>query len=114
METKRLAIAIALTALLLLIWPRVFPPPEPPPGLSPTTSAPIQRSDAPALETRPELREPSVPAEPAAVAADATVADLEEELVVRNGVFEVRLTNRGGRATSWRPRCCPRSAPTSG
>jgi YidC/Oxa1 family membrane protein insertase len=102
---KRLAVAIALTALVLLAWPYLFPPPEPLPAPAWPASPEVgeRRDEATPESEAPGATTTAAPAEPPPV-LEPVEASAEEELVVENGEYEVRLSNRGGRAVSWKLR----------
>jgi len=95
---KRLLLAIALSVLVLLAWSYLFPPPARvvPDDVSVPAAAPEVESEPSAAPAEPAEAEVPAPAEPAIAAAG------EEPIVVTNALFDVQLTNRGGRVLSWR------------
>ena len=102
METKRLVLAVALSAVVLIVWTRLFPPPERPP----VPVAPMTESERlPAREREPETetRSPSLNA-PDETPTDANAAASEERITVETDLFEVELTNLGAAALSWKLR----------
>ncbi len=104
METKRLVLAVALSALVLVVWTKLFPPPERPaqPAVMPIeTATPLDIGYA-RPETTPGSPDEIVDAaiDPAAV----IVADVEEIVRVTTDRIDVELTNVGGAALSWKLR----------
>lgn len=96
---KRALLALGLSALILIGWLYLFPPPKSTPSrepLAPPQESPAAPAPAPAVETKPAA-EPGAAAPKAAVAAEAI-----EEVRVSTQRFEVVLTNKGGRVVSWR------------
>ncbi len=100
METKRLVLAFALSAVVLIGWTVLFPPPKrSAPAARPVATAPAATATAPTTTA-------AAPSTQAAVAAPATqaarekavpVAAAAEELVeVRSPLFTARLSNEGG------------------
>lgn len=101
METKRLVIAFALSAAVLIGWTIVFPAPSPPPAAarpagsaatapataSPASAAPAPPSDPPAAQGPGGApREPVMP----------VFAGAEETVEVRSPLYTARLSNEGG------------------
>ena len=93
METKRLLLAIGISALIPIVWQALFPPPKP---VAPQAGQAVQAQ---------------APAEPGAAAAPATMAAPQSSAVVqpppaqvvaiekaqlKNELISVALTNRGG------------------
>jgi len=97
MDTKRLLLAVALSIGVLILWANLFaPPPQAP---VPTEPASLEQSGGTPEQAPEQPPEPDAniePDEPPLAAAG------EETLRVNNGLFVVELTNRGGRARSWR------------
>ena len=102
METKRLVLAFALSAAVLIGWTVLFPPPKstaPAARLAATAPAmtPSATTAAPATQT-------SVP-EPAAQAARESAvpvsAGAEELVEVRSPLYTARLSNEGGALKSF-------------
>lgn len=98
---KRVLLAVALSFLVMVGWLFLFPPPKPHP-LPPAEAAVPASSPAPAV-TEPVASDETAPA-PAPVAAEKA-----EEVRVETDLFEVALTNRGARVTSWSLRAFPTS-----
>jgi len=105
LETKRLVIAFALSAAVLIGWTIVFPPPKPPqPAARPVTSAATSAAAAPS--TSPQAA-PAASAQTAAQAPTAgptlpsepvtpVSAGTEETVEVRSPLYTARLSNEGG------------------
>jgi YidC/Oxa1 family membrane protein insertase len=91
---RRVVIAAALSVLILLGWSWLFPPPPPPERAEPPAAETLDAA-APAAAPEPE------PPPEAIVPVEAVGAPEEVDLLVENDLFAVRLTNRGGIATSW-------------
>jgi YidC/Oxa1 family membrane protein insertase len=100
LETKRLVIAFALSAAVLIGWTIVFPPAKPPQpaarpvagaaataGTAPATSASAAQPAAPAA-----ARGPAMPREPVTPVS----AGAEETVEVRSPLYTARLSNEGG------------------
>ena len=102
---KRALVAVAASLLVLAVWSWFFapPPPEPrptPPPIEGTIPQPGSPHLGSAEIARPEPDEGSEGAEAATV--DVVAAESEAETVIRTDLYEVTLTNRGGRVLSWR------------
>jgi YidC/Oxa1 family membrane protein insertase len=95
---KRALVAIALSALVLIAWYALVPQPERPHPQAPETqtAATPDTAPAPAPESPPPVH--AAPAPPAEAIAAASQADV----LVETDLFEIVLTNRGGRAASWK------------
>ncbi|MDL2716989.1 MAG: membrane protein insertase YidC [Acidobacteriota bacterium] len=104
METKRLVIAFALSAAVLIGWTVVFPPPKPPqPAAKPVAKAAANSAAAPA--TSPQAA-PAASAQSAAAAAASPAtprepvspvfAEGEVTVEVRSPLYTARLSNEGG------------------
>ncbi|HEU4391499.1 MAG TPA: membrane protein insertase YidC, partial [Blastocatellia bacterium] len=99
MDRLRFALAIALSALVLLGAPvlikRFYPsaPPPPPPPAQPSESATQQQGTKPAkpAETTPAKS-------PAAV---STTQATPRDITITTSLWKVKLSNRGAVATSW-------------
>jgi YidC/Oxa1 family membrane protein insertase len=104
LETKRLVIAFALSAAVLIGWTIVFPPPKSPQpaarpaaraavsAAAPATSpqaAPAASAQSAALAPAPGTTSPRVPAAPVSAGA-------EETIEVRSPLYTARLSNEGG------------------
>ena len=104
METKRLVIAFALSAAVLIGWTIVFPPAKPPQpaarpvtraassaaasaASAPATSAVAAQTAAPALAPSPAVARESV---------EPVFAGAEETVEVRSPLYTARLSNEGG------------------
>jgi YidC/Oxa1 family membrane protein insertase len=100
LETKRLVIAFALSAAVLIGWTIVFPPAKPPqPAARPVTSPAASTVTAPATSaaaaqaTAPAVAQgPAVPRELVAPVS----AGAEETVEVRTPLYTARLSNEGG------------------
>jgi YidC/Oxa1 family membrane protein insertase len=95
-DTRRLLIAFLLSLAVILVWYKVFPPPEP----SPATPPPSKERATPA----PGTAKPAAPAASPAPAAPAPVeraeATGEERVVLQQGRSRAVLTNRGAQLIS--------------
>jgi YidC/Oxa1 family membrane protein insertase len=107
LDTRRLFLAFLLSLGVLLLWGKLFPPPEPP-----------QTSPVP-VETAPRAAEPVTPREPPAVIQEAVpeapterlaepelgsepvMAEMEERTVVETEWFRAELTNRGAKMVAF-------------
>ncbi len=97
MDTKRLVIALALSAAVLILWTVVFPPPASPKtaiGPTPTTAA-VAGSPVTAAPT-PATTSAAVPAAPAPRNVAPIAASAETLVTVESGFYRATLTNRGG------------------
>ena len=105
MDTRRLFLAFLLSLGVLLLWGKLFPPPEPPV----TSPAPVE-SETPAAEPVVPGEQPLVMAETAPEAPTAPVAEpgpvlgsepimaaAEERTVVETEWYRAELTNRGAK-----------------
>jgi YidC/Oxa1 family membrane protein insertase len=97
---KRALVAIALSFAALLGWYWLFPPQSSRPAPMPIeTSAPAAAPAVPAQLPAPS----SIASAPENAAAALSVAAEKPETVrVETDLFEILLTNKGGRAASWR------------
>ena len=107
MDFKRLSIAFVLSAAVLILWPKLFPPPpEPAKGPAAAVAAPKSAAGA-ATPATPASAAAVKPAEAAPVAArpavtvPAIVAAEAKDVVVSTPLWEARLSNRGGDLVSW-------------
>jgi YidC/Oxa1 family membrane protein insertase len=107
LDIKRLLIATLISAAILILWPKIFPPPKPgtaPAGTSQAATA--KKSPGPvatAIAAAAALATPT----PAAAAAspvktDPVRAEVETHIIVSNSHFEARLSNRGGDLLAFR------------
>ena len=102
METKRLVLAFALSAAVLIGWTVLFPPPKPTaptarPAATASAAAPSATTAAPATQT-------SVPGPAAQAARESAVpvsAGAEELVEVRSPLYTARLSNEGGALKSF-------------
>jgi YidC/Oxa1 family membrane protein insertase len=104
---KRTVLAIAISIGIMVLWWSIFPPKQAPPqqpaqqpvatepAVDPAQVAPPTETSAPGedLSTTEEVEEPK-----------AIAAEVAEEIELKNAHFEIVLTNRGGRALSWKLR----------
>ncbi|MGZ5430788.1 MAG: membrane protein insertase YidC, partial [Thermoanaerobaculia bacterium] len=102
METKRLVLAFALSAAVLIGWTVLFPPPKPTaPAARPAATAP---EVAPSATTAAPATQTSVPAPAAQAARESLVpvsAGAEELVEVRSPLYTARLSNEGGALKSF-------------
>ncbi len=111
METKRLVLAFALSAAVLIGWYVLFPPPpkapaKPAPAAAAKTAAagaPAPASPAAASAAAATSAAPAPAASPAPppVPAAPIAADAAEVVEVREPLFTARLSNEGGVLTSF-------------
>ena len=108
METKRLVIAFALSAAVLIGWYVLFPPPPAKPAApaaAKTASAPAPAASAPApapaVTAAAPAAAPAPPPAAAAVHVEPIGAGAEESVEVREPLFTARLSNEGGVLTSF-------------
>jgi len=108
---KRVLFAAAVSILILVLWGMMAPPPKQP-------QVPAEQAEIEGPGPQPfELPEPTAGDEPGAVDVagqtreqaeaplpEAVQAAAAETLDVETDVFQVRLSNEGGRALSWRLR----------
>src|SRR3972149_815037 len=97
---KRLLLFFAVTFLLVSLWPRLFPPPAPPPP-DVEFESPKEGADRPrSVADRPESGTPEsgAPIQSSAVRAAAA----EQSVVVETDVYTLTFSNRGARLTSAR------------
>jgi YidC/Oxa1 family membrane protein insertase len=102
LETKRLVLAFALSAAVLIGWTVLFPPPKPTapaarPAATASAAAPGATTAAPATQT-------SVPGPAAQAARESAVpvsAGAEELVEVRSPLYTARLSNEGGALKSF-------------
>ncbi|MGE5347599.1 MAG: membrane protein insertase YidC [Acidithiobacillales bacterium] len=101
MDTKRLVLALVLSAAILIVWTLLFPQP-PKPAPTGTTPVPAATAAAPTAVERPP--EPMAKA-PVATAPRARVtpisAPAEETVAVDTSLYRATLTNRGGALRSF-------------
>jgi len=112
-----LLLFFAVTFVLVSLWPRLFPPPEvpePTPGAEAATNVEPRAPGEPvpeppeaelgtATDELPDESEgPEGPEGREAEGADARVAEAERTVVVETSLYDLQLTNRGGRLLSFR------------
>jgi YidC/Oxa1 family membrane protein insertase len=95
LETKRLVLAFALSAVVLIGWTVLFPPPKrPEPATKPTANlAATAATAAPPIET---AAPPPLAKTAASVPAIPVSAGAEEMVEVRTPLYTARLSNEGG------------------
>jgi YidC/Oxa1 family membrane protein insertase len=103
MEERRLLIALALSVLLISVWPYLFPTP-PRTAPSPAASPGAQSSpSAPSPGAPPAAPPPAAAAAPVPAPALATVTDERERRIeLETDTAELAFSNRGARLLSWR------------
>jgi YidC/Oxa1 family membrane protein insertase len=114
LDTRRLFLAFLLSLGVLLLWGKLFPPPEPPATSSPApveTAAPVAEQVTAAREVTPSEQPlvtqeaaPEVPMEPAGesvLGTEPIMAAAEERTVVETEWFRAELTNRGAKVVSF-------------
>jgi YidC/Oxa1 family membrane protein insertase len=107
LETKRLVLAFALSAAVLIGWYVLFPPPPAPAKPVPAAAAAKPAgAGAPAAASAAAATTPAAPAPaarpaPPPVAATPIAADAAEVVEVREPHFTARLSNEGGVLTSF-------------
>jgi YidC/Oxa1 family membrane protein insertase len=94
LDTKRLVLALALSAAVLILWTALFPPPPPqrPPAGPPPAAAKPPATAAPSPTAAPAAS--AAPAPPLALPPVAAAA--EEWVGVDAGLYHATLSNRGG------------------
>jgi YidC/Oxa1 family membrane protein insertase len=106
LDFKRLSIAFILSAAVLILWPKIFPPP-PTPGLGKSAAvpaaAPASAAAVPASSPVPAAARAAEPirAEKRGVAVPPVSATEASDVVVSTALYEARLSNRGGDLVSW-------------
>ncbi len=104
MEIRRILLAFALSALVLILWPKLFPPPQqqqPPAPVPPAaTATAVPAAEATAAPAAPPAESPT-PAPAPPVAVEPVQAAAEETVVVEKPLYTARLTNRGGALVSF-------------
>jgi YidC/Oxa1 family membrane protein insertase len=118
LDSKRLLLATLLSVAVLILWQRLFPPPEPQPRpvgqtvesqpeVSPAAPAVPQagpvgaqpRAGSP-TESAPAAAAESAPAAAAESATEPIAATTEERVTLEGDSFEAIFTNRGGSLVS--------------
>lgn len=107
MEIRRILLAFALSAAVLILWPKLFPAPKPasPPPLAAVTPSPAAQAAAgvaaaPTEPTAPPTASPT-PAPPPVVPVEPVVAGAEETVEVKKPLYTARVSNRGGALVSF-------------
>ena len=97
METKRLVLAFALSAAILVGWYWLFPPPAPAaPKAPPAPAAATATAPAPVAASPAAVAAPVAAPAPAPVRVEAIGAAAAETLEVRQPLYTARLSNEGG------------------
>ncbi len=97
---KRALIAIALSFLIMLAWQAFFAPEPAPVGSAPAQQAETVDRSSPETATTPAA-DPAVPGEPEPF-LEAMEDTAERQVRYENDLFDITLSNRGGRVLSWR------------
>ncbi|HEV2704532.1 MAG TPA: membrane protein insertase YidC [Pyrinomonadaceae bacterium] len=99
MEQKRLLLALVLSAVILIGWSYLFPPPPPTKNNANNANAQQQSAQTPA----PETPAPTEAATNAQTDPSTTVVDdaPQRTLTISTPLYETRLDSRGAVATSW-------------
>lgn len=105
MEIRRILLAFALSALVLILWPKLFPPPQQPaapaPPVATATAAPAAEATSPPGTPAAPVAVAPAPAPAPPVAVEPVQAAAEETVVVEKPLYTARLTNRGGALVSF-------------
>jgi YidC/Oxa1 family membrane protein insertase len=116
LDFKRLSIAFVLSAAVLILWPKLFPPPEAPkgpavPAVAPKSAGSPGSQGSPAAPTAPVAAAAALPASAAAakpaeaprpaVAVEPVAAGEAKDVVVTTPLWVARLSNQGGDLVSW-------------
>ncbi len=114
MENRRLLLAVFLSALVLIVWYAIFPPPPAPPRIEEGTPAatdveqraPLAEAgvaDIGETETETETEIDESDSEPLIeFEADSVVAEFEERPVLENDTVRLEFSNRGAQLLSFR------------
>jgi YidC/Oxa1 family membrane protein insertase len=106
LDFKRLSIAFILSAAVLILWPKIFPPPPAPGPGKPAAvpaAAPASAGAVPASSPVPaaaRATEPIRAEKPGATVPPVSAAEARD-VVVSTALYEARLSNRGGDLVSW-------------
>jgi len=106
-DLKRLAIAFVLSAAVLFLWPKLFPPPPetakpaPAPTAVAVAPSPAAGPAAPPLSRAPGSTVPAPPELARPVSVKPVFAGEAVDLVVSTGRYVARLSNQGGDLLSW-------------
>jgi YidC/Oxa1 family membrane protein insertase len=98
LDTKRLVIALMLSAAVLILWTVLFPPPAPPKPAAGAVAAPTAPAAGTSTAAAPAPTAAAAPApeRPAPVVAAPIAAQTETLLTVESGLYRATVTNRGG------------------
>jgi len=96
-EPRRLLLAFVLSAVFVMVWIRLFPPPKAEPPAAPARPAAVGGTASPAPAGAPRS---TAPATPAASAAPAITAAAEERVTLEGSGTKAVFTNRGAQALS--------------
>jgi len=98
LDTKRLVLALTLSAAVLIVWTLLFPAPTPPrpvPGPRPTAAASSSAPTSPS-PAAPAVTAAETPTAAPPVSVPPIVASAETDVVVESGLYRATVTNRGG------------------
>jgi len=110
LDFKRLSIAFILSAAVLILWPRLFPPPPTPepgkPAAVPTAGPASAGTPPAAVTSAAAAKGAQAPgagkqAVAATVAVPPVTAAEARDVVVSTPLYEARLSNQGGDLVSW-------------
>jgi YidC/Oxa1 family membrane protein insertase len=104
LDTKRLILALTLSAAVLIVWTLFFPPPPPKPA--PAGATPAAAKKVAGVPPAPTAAPTAVPAGRAAprsipVSVSPIAAAAEESLTVDAPLYRATFTNRGGELQSF-------------
>ncbi|HEX6853049.1 MAG TPA: membrane protein insertase YidC [Candidatus Polarisedimenticolaceae bacterium] len=99
---RRFIVALGLSVLILVGWGFLFPTkaPAPTPSAEPVAAAPAPAPNSPADAPTVPPAASSPATEPAA--ASPVAATGEERIEINTALFDVALTNEGGRVLAWK------------
>lgn len=99
MDSRRLVLAFALSALVFFVWYWLFPPPKPAPPAPPAPQeTPVRTEDRSA--PLPGSTPPSSPAPAPAAPAQRIAAAAEQRVVLKDGRRQATFTNLGAQLRS--------------
>jgi YidC/Oxa1 family membrane protein insertase len=97
LETKRLVLAFALSAAVLIGWTVLFPPPKPAaPAAKPAPSAPTTAAPGTTAAPAPRAAAPVLAPAPSRESVTPVSAEALETIEVRSPLYTARLSNEGG------------------
>jgi YidC/Oxa1 family membrane protein insertase len=97
LETKRLVLAFALSAAVLIGWTVLFPPPKPAaPAVKPVPSAPAAAASGTTTAPTPQAAAPIRAPAPSREPVIPVSSEAEETVEVRSPLYTARLSNEGG------------------